>query len=104
MHVQVVTFGLNGISDEEYQRASQDETETFAALPGLVAKIWLRNADSNIYGAVYLWRDRESHDAYVQGDIFESIKNDPALTDVASQDFEVIKELTKATQPGLTII
>lgn len=104
MHVQVVTFGLNGISDEEYQRASQDETEAFATLPGLVAKIWLRNAESNIYGAVYLWRDRESYDSYIKGDIFKSIISDPSLMNVSSQDFEVIKELTKATQPGLTII
>ncbi len=104
MHVQVVTFGLHGISDAEYQQASQAEAATFAALPGLVAKIWLRNADANRYGAVYLWQDRAAHDAYVHGELFASITNDPALTDVASQDFEVITELTTATQPGLTIL
>ena len=104
MYVQVVTFGLNGISDAEYQQAAQGQTATFAVLPGLVAQIWLRNAEATRYGAVYLWQDRAAHDAYVHGEIFASITNNPALTDVASQAFEVITELTTATQPRLTIL
>lgn len=104
MHVQIVTFGLNGVSDEDYQRASKDETEAFATLPGLISKIWLRNTETNTYGAVYLWRDRESYEVYIKGEIFESIKSDPSLQDVNSQDFEIIEEFTKVTQPGLTII
>jgi hypothetical protein len=104
MHIQTVTFGLNQISDDEYLAANRPATGTFAALPGLLAKIWLRNADANVYGAVLLWRDRESYQRFADGEIFASIGSNSALKGVASQDFEVIEELTQATQPGLTIL
>jgi hypothetical protein len=104
MHVQVVTFGLNGITEEQYHQGCQDEAEAFAKLPGLLAKVWTRNPDENTYGAVYLWRDRESCEQYVKGEIFESIKNDETLSNVTSKDFDVFEDLTKVTQPGLPIV
>lgn len=103
MHVQVVTFGLNGITEDEYHEACGDETATFAALPGLVSKTWLRNAETNSYGGMYLWRDRESCEQYKAGEVFKSIQSDPTLGNVTSQDFEVFEDLSKATQPGLAI-
>jgi len=59
MHIQVVTFGLKGTTDKRYEQGCQGETATFAKLPGLLAKIWLRNVKSNLYGGIYLWRNRE---------------------------------------------
>ena len=41
MHAQVVTFGLNGITEEQFHEACGAEPQTFANLPGLLAKIWL---------------------------------------------------------------
>ena len=104
MHVQVITFGLNGITDEQYVRESEAFTEVFASLPGLVAKIWLRNPDANLYGGVYLWQDRQAYESYIKGEIFHAIETDPTLTNVHSQDFEVIEELTRATQPQEAIV
>ncbi|MEO7804170.1 MAG: YdhR family protein [Actinomycetota bacterium] len=104
MHVQVVTFGLNGITEEQYHQTCDGATATFAALPGLLSKTWLRNADANTYGGVYLWRDRESYEDYVKGEVFKSIQNDPSLVNVASNDFDVFEDLTKATQPVLSIV
>lgn len=103
MHVQVVSFGLNGITEEQYRQGCQDEAEIFSELPGLIAKIWTRNPDQNTYGAVYLWQDRESYESYVQGEIFESIKNDETLSNVTSDDFDVFADLTKLTQPGASL-
>jgi hypothetical protein len=102
MQVQVVTFELNGITEEEYHEACRVETDTFAALPGLLAKIWIKDEAANTFGAVYLWRDQDSHAAYVKGDIFKSIVDDPTLSNVTSKSFDVYDDLTKATQPGLT--
>jgi hypothetical protein len=101
MHVQLVTFGLNGITEEQYRQACEGETATFAGLPGLICKIWLRDAKTTTYGGLYLWRDRRAYESYVAGEIFHSIKDDPTLTAVASRDFGVFEELTAATQPGL---
>ena len=103
MHVQVVTFGLKNVTEDEYHEGCKSETGVFATLPGLIAKIWLRNPDANVYGAVYLWADRAAHRAYIEGDVFRSIENDPSLTDVRSEDYEVFDDLTAVTQPGLTL-
>ena len=103
MHVQVVTFGLDGITEGEYHESCRGETGAFAQLPGLLAKIWVKDEAANTFGAVYLWRDRGSYEDYIQGEIFRSIVEDPALSDVTSKDFEVYDDLTGATQPGLTL-
>ena len=41
MHIQVVTFQLDGIDDAAYQAHAEQAAPAFAALPGLRAKIWL---------------------------------------------------------------
>lgn len=104
MHVQVVTFGLKGISEEDYHEGCRSETGPFADLPGLLAKIWIKDEALTTFGAVYLWRDRDAYEKYVKGDIFRSIETDPSLSIVTSRSFEVYEDLTKATQPGLTLV
>lgn len=104
MHVQVVTFTLNGITEEQYREACAEETETFAALPGLLSKVWLGSPETNTYGGVYLWRDRDWCEAYINSDVFRALNDDPSLNNVQSRDFEVIEDLTKATQPHLVVV
>jgi hypothetical protein len=104
MHAQVVTFTLNGITEEQYQEACSAETETFAALPGLLSKIWLRDPETNTYGGIYLWSDRDWCQAYINGDVFRALKDDPSLNGVESRDFDVFEDLTKATQPRLSLV
>lgn len=104
MHVQVVTFGLEGVSEEDYVEGCKTEVATFANIPGLIAKVWLRNDASKAYGAVYLWREREDYEAYIKGDIWAAVEGDPSLSQVQSQAFEAIEELTRATQPGVALM
>lgn len=103
MHVQLVTFGLQGISEEEYHAGCRDEAGIFADLPGLSAKIWLKDSAEGTYGAVYLWNDRQSFERYVGGEVFKSIEDDPTLTGVTSRDFDVYDDLTAITSPALSI-
>jgi hypothetical protein len=49
MHAQVVTFGLDGITEEQFREAAGADAPTFANLPGLLAKIWLRDPETNTY-------------------------------------------------------
>lgn len=104
MHVQVVTFTLNGITEEEYREACAAETPVFAALPGLLSKIWLRSPETNTFGGVYLWRDRGSCEAYINGNIFRELNADPSLQNVRTEDFDVFEALTKTTQPLLAVV
>jgi heme-degrading monooxygenase HmoA len=104
VYVQMVTFGLNGVTEEQFHDFCAGEAATFGALPGLLGKIWLRQPEENTYGAVYLWRDRAAHDDYVQTEVWRSVTRDPNLADVQSRGFEVFEDLTKETQPGLALV
>jgi hypothetical protein len=60
MNIQVITFSLDGLSEQDYLRLIESAAPAFAELPSLVSKTWLANAETDTYGGVYLWQDRES--------------------------------------------
>ncbi len=57
-----------------------------------------------MYGGVYLWRDRDAYERFVASDLWASVVTDDSLSELESRDFAVMAELTKVTQPGLTVI
>lgn len=107
MHAQVVTYRLAGdaagSTDDEFIDANEEFAEMMAAVPGLLAKIWIKDADAGTYGGIYLWRDREAYDAFVAGELWASVLGDETVTDLSSQDFDVMAELTARTQPALQL-
>lgn len=103
VYVQLVTFTLDGPTEEQYHDACREETGVFADLPGLLAKIWLRDPDTGTYGGLYLWQDRDSYENYTRSDIFRAIQDDASFQGVTSRGFDHFEDLTKATQPGLTV-
>ena len=102
MHIQVVTFGLNGIDESEYLDAANDVAPRFAGRPGLLAKIWLEDPEQGRYGAIYFWEDRESMERLVHSDLFEAAN--PEFSDVASEGFTILENLTAQTQPVLEVV
>ena len=104
MHAQLVTFGLNGITEEQFQEASRADTPTFANLPGLLAKVWLRNPETNTYGGLYLWTDQEAYERYIKGEVFNAIKANQNLENVESRDFGVFEDLSSLTMPQLRAV
>jgi hypothetical protein len=103
MHAQVITFGLSGITEEQYREACGADAQTFANLPGLLAKIWLRNPETNTYGGLYLWADQETYERYIKGEVFNAIKADQNLENVESRDFGVFDDLSSITMPKLRV-
>jgi len=103
MHAQVVTFGLNGITEEQFHGAAEADAPTFANLPGLLAKIWLRDPERNTYGGLYVWADQEAYERYIKGEIFNALKADQNLKNFESRDFGVFDDLTSITMPNLRV-
>lgn len=101
MHIQIVTFKLNGITEAEYINTCEEQfAPAFRNVPGLISKVWLRNADTNTYGGVYTWRNRAAMDAYLASDLFRSAQQHPYFAEVTSRDFGVIEGIaTSATYP-----
>jgi hypothetical protein len=103
VHVQVVTYRIGEVSDEEFIEANQEFASMMAAVPGLLAKIWLKAPSGGIYGGVYLWHSRDAYEAFMASDLWASVVSDDSLSDLESRDYTAMEELSQATQPGLTL-
>ena len=104
MHVQIATYTGPEISDDEFIQANQEFASMMAEVPGLLAKIWLKAPDGTVYGGVYLWQDRQAHEEFIGGELWASVLSDESLSDLQSDDYEVMDELTRATQPRLKTV
>ena len=97
MHILIINFHLNQLSQEQYESVCNEVAENFADIPGLVSKHWLSNEQTNTYGGVYVWKDHESLLDYKQSEIFKSILENPAFDNVQALDFEVLAQPSRVT-------
>jgi quinol monooxygenase YgiN len=97
MHVQIVNFQLSGITEEQYRATCDELAPAFAATPGLVAKVWLADADTNTYGGVYVWRDPGAMEEFQASELFQAVLSHPNLAGISSRDFDVIEAPTAVT-------
>ena len=98
MHVQIINFNLTGVTEEQYGGLCDQLASTFAAVPGLLSKVWLADPETNTYGGVYLWKDREALDAYKQSELFQMVATHPNLENVTSKEFGILEGPTEVTR------
>ena len=98
MQIQIVTFSLKDISEEEYRNQIEAIAPAFAGLPGLASKTWLADAETNTYGGIYVWRDRQASDAYKETDIYRGMLANPHFDGVTARDFAVLERPTRVTR------
>jgi heme-degrading monooxygenase HmoA len=104
MHVQIITYRIGEVSDPEFNEANREFAELMKDVPGLVTKVWLKSDEPGVYGGVYLWRDRESCEAFLASELLAAVKADESVHDLTSHDYAVNEEMTKITQPMLQVI
>lgn len=104
MHIQVVTYRVADVTEADFVEANREFAAAMAAVPGLLAKVWLQQPDGNVYGGLYLWRDREAYEDFLASDLWAEALEDESMLDVTSTDFGVMAELTQITQPGLKLV
>ena len=102
MHVQIVTFNLDGITEGDYIDVASRLAPRFASVPGLLAKVWLESPSSGTYGAIYFWDDEDAMNRFLATDLFEG--TNPEFVNFTADDFSVLANLTRATQPVLTVL
>jgi len=98
MHIQIITFQLNDLTLEEFEAHVETVAPAFARLPGLNAKYWLCDMEHNIYGGVYLWRDRAAMEAYQETELFEQLMNSTHFTKFTVRDFAIFERPTRITR------
>ena len=101
MHVQVLNFRLQGVSEEDYAGLCDELAPSFAAVPGLVRKVWLADSEKGVYGGVYVWRDKQAMEDFATTDLFNSVATHPNLTDFSSKDYGVLLGPTAVTNGSI---
>ena len=74
---------------------------SYAAVPGLVRKIWLANSATGTYGGVYVWRDKQAMEEFAETDLYKSVATHPNLKDFSSADFDVLLGPTEVTNGSI---
>jgi hypothetical protein len=97
VHIQIVEYGLRDINDADYRSACDGLARVLARLPGLVSMTWLADEQTNTYGGVYTWVDRDAMEAYLRSDIFNAVAADPNLVGITSRDFETLEGPSRTT-------
>ncbi len=98
MHIQIINFRLEGMSEEDYRKLTETIAPAFANLPGLVSKTWLANPETNTYGGVYVWRDLQAMEDYAKTDLYKGMLANPHFDDVAVRAFAVLENPTRVTR------
>lgn len=98
MHIQIISFNLEGIDEEAYLRQAEAVAPAFAGLPGLVSKAWLADGQTNTYGGVYVWEDRGAMEAFAETELFKGLAANPHLANVTARDFPVLEGPTRVTR------
>ena len=98
MHLMVVNFQLQGMTDAEFVRACEGPVaELFRGVPGLISKTWLRSVETNTYGGVYVWEDRAAMVRYQESELARSVAANPHFVNVTVRDFGVMEVPTRMT-------
>jgi hypothetical protein len=92
-----VNFTFN-VTREEYEDAVSPLAPDFAALDGLIWKVWIMNEEGNEAGGIYLFEDEASLQAYLDGPLAAGVISHPALSDFSVKPFEVMDDVTEVTR------
>jgi hypothetical protein len=95
--IQIVTFQLDGIDEEAYNRVCDEMAPAFAAVPGLQTKLWLADRETNTYGGIYVFSDAHAQAAFAGSDLFAAVASNPNLAGASSRAFDVLPGPTAVT-------
>lgn len=98
MHAVTVTFGLEGLTHEEFTRRAAEVAPAFLAVPGLVQKTWLADPGTGVYGGLYLFEDAGAGAEYLRSDLFTAaVRENPAFTGLAVVEAAVLGSVSALT-------
>jgi hypothetical protein len=86
------------VTGPEYEEAVSPLADAFAALDGLLWKIWMINEEAGEAGGIYLFEDEASVQAYLDGPLAAGVLSHPALSEFSAKQFDVMDALTEVTR------
>ena len=104
MHAVLVAFRPVEMSQKGFRELADEVAPAFAAIPGMLTKIWLDASDAEVPsgGGFYLFETEVDAERYLASDLFRSgVSENPHLRDVEVQSLPVLDGPTAQTSPGL---
>ena len=102
MYVQMVEFELQGMTAAEYEAFCEQAVPAIAQVPGLVGKLFLADAGSRWRAGIYSFADRESADAYLGTELFQTaIAANPAVANLRTRGSDLLESPTRALEEAL---
>jgi hypothetical protein len=96
VEILVINFSLKGMTEAEYRTLCDEVAPAFAAVPGLVSKVWLADRAHGVYGGVYTFENGAALNAHLASDLGK-VAAIPGLVDISIRRFEVLAEPTAIT-------
>src|ERR1700761_3100318 len=100
----VITFDLVDMTPEQYAHLSAELAPSFAALPGLLSKIWLTDTDGGRRGGLYLFDDAAAAEGFLKSALALSVVQNPHFAHCTAQRFTVDQTTTALTQPKIMVV
>lgn len=100
MEIVIVNFSLEGISENDYERLCDEVAPAFAAVPGLVSKVWLADRAEGIFGGVYTFDSGAAVDDFLSSELFAGVGATPGLVNISVRRFGVLVAPTAVTRGG----
>jgi hypothetical protein len=97
VEILVINFSLEGMTESEYANLCDEAAPAYAAVPGLVSKVWLADRANGVYGGVYTFDNGAVMDAFLASDLGQ-VAAIPGLINVSIRRFEVLSEPTAITR------
>lgn len=98
MEIVIINFSLDGLSEAEYRAKCDEIAPAFAAVPGLLSKVWLVDTAGGVYGGIYTFEDGAAVDAYMSSDLLEHVTATPAFAGMSIRRFGVLEGPTAVTR------
>ena len=91
MHILVINFTADA-TPEQFDALAHEDAPIFAGIEGLVHKHFIYNHQEKTYGGVYMFENKAALDAYMSGDIYKSVLENPHWSNHLVRHYEVHAE------------
>lgn len=85
-------------TDKELAVNPKEYAKLLQQVKGLVWKIFIINMEENLTGGLYLFENEKAAEDYIEGPVFNLLKNTPGLNNFRIKLFDVMEEESKITR------
>ncbi|MDO8545243.1 MAG: YdhR family protein [Opitutaceae bacterium] len=97
----LVTNFSYSVTRAEYETMAAQLAQAFADVPGCLWKIWLIDGEKKEAGAVYLFKDEASLQAFKSSPLVASVLSHPALSNFDLKERDILKSASEITRAPL---